>query len=221
METARWIDRLSSAGVERSGPAMQGPRRLQRRRSRSRDCLLLQLGTGASRPSPQVGSCFFGSAVSRTCSTYPHDDDITLYIYHTIISKYGWDYMTRLIANEPQFVRGYLGIAQAVASGKAAVSFVATAGTTLAAKRNGGKIDLAFPAEDRFPIWENRCAIFRGAPHESAARLFQAWLLSREYQQAFAPGFWPTRGDVAPTGGQKPIDQYATSNQFREFHPQY
>jgi ABC-type Fe3+ transport system substrate-binding protein len=153
----------------------------------------------------------------RVVSTYPHDDDITLYLYHTIIAKYGWDYMTRLMANEPQFVRGHLGVAQAVASGTAAVSFDATAGTTLAAKRNGGKIDLAFPSEDRIPIWENRCAIFAGAPHASAARLFQAWLLSRAYQQAFAPGFWPTRADVTPTGGLKPIGQYATSDQFREF----
>lgn len=153
----------------------------------------------------------------RVISTYPHDDDITLYLYHTIVSKYGWDYMTRLMANEPQFVRGHLGIAQAVASGKAAVSFDATAGTTLTAKRNGGKIDLAFPAEDRFPIWENRCAIFRGAPHENAARLFQAWLVSRECQQALGAGFWPSRADVAPAGGLKPIGQYATANQFREF----
>ena len=153
----------------------------------------------------------------RVISTYPHDDDITLYLYHTIIAKYGWDYMTRLMANEPQFVRGHLGVAQAVASGKAALSFDATAGTTLAAKRNGGKIDLVFPSQDRFPIWDNRCAIFHGAPHASAARLFQTWLLSREYQQALAPGFWPTRGDVAPNGGLKPIGQYATSNQFQEF----
>jgi ABC-type Fe3+ transport system substrate-binding protein len=153
----------------------------------------------------------------RIISSYPHDDDITLYLYHTIIAKYGWDYMTRLMANEPQFVRGHLGVAQAVASGKAAVAFDATAGTTLTAKRNGGKIDLAFPSEDRIPIWENRCAIFVGAPHASAARLFQAWLLSRAYQQAFAPGFWPTRADVTPTGGLKSIGQYATSDQFREF----
>jgi ABC-type Fe3+ transport system substrate-binding protein len=155
--------------------------------------------------------------LGRVISTYPHDDDTTLYLYHTIILKYDWDYMPRLMANEPQFVRGHLGIAQAVASGKAAVSFDATAGTTLTAKRNGGKIDLAFPAEDQFPIWENRCAIFRSAPHASATCLFQAWLLSREYQQAFAPGFWPARGDIAPNGGLKSVGQYATSNQFREF----
>jgi ABC-type Fe3+ transport system substrate-binding protein len=153
----------------------------------------------------------------RVISTYPHDDDVTLYLYYTIVSKYGWDYMTRLMSNEPQFVRGHLGVAQGVASGKAVVSFDATAGTTLSLKSNGGKIDLAFPLEDRIPIWENRCAIFRGAPHENAARLFQAWLLSREYQEALAPGFWPTRTDVTPAGGVKPISQYATASQFRQF----
>jgi hypothetical protein len=52
--------------------------------------------------------------------------DVTLYLYHTIISKYGWGYMTRLMVNEPQFVRRHLGVAQAVASSKATISFDAT-----------------------------------------------------------------------------------------------
>lgn len=37
----------------------------------------------------------------KIISTYPHDDDITLYLYDTIVRKYGWQFMDGLMKNKP------------------------------------------------------------------------------------------------------------------------
>jgi ABC-type Fe3+ transport system substrate-binding protein len=150
----------------------------------------------------------------KVISTYPHDDDITLYLYYTIVQKYGWDYMRRLMDNKPRFIRGHLGVTQEIARGRAALSFDVSA-SSVAAGAGDGAIKVTFPAEDRIPIFETRAGIFKDAPHPNAARLFEAWLLSRDYQSRQGP--WSTRKDVAPTGGFKPIADYNTASQFRDF----
>jgi ABC-type Fe3+ transport system substrate-binding protein len=151
----------------------------------------------------------------KIISTYPHDDDITLYLYHTIVQKYGWDYMKRFMENKPRFIRGHLGVTQEIASGKAGLSFDVSASSVPQSGDDGGRIKLAFPSDDTIPIFETRIGIFKGAPHPNAARLFQAWLLSQDYQSR--QGAWSTRGDVVPTGGLKPIAEYKTADQFGDF----
>jgi ABC-type Fe3+ transport system substrate-binding protein len=151
----------------------------------------------------------------KIISTYPHDDDITLYLYHTIVQKYGWDYMRRFMENKPRFIRGHLGVTQEIASGKAALSFDVSASSVPQGGDDSARIKLAFPSDDPIPIFETRIGIFKGAPHPNAARLFQAWLLSQDYQSR--QGAWSTRGDVVPTGGLKPIAEYNTADQFEDF----
>ena len=151
----------------------------------------------------------------KIISTYPHDDDITLYLYHTIVQKYGWDYMKRFMENKPRFIRGHLGITQEIASGRAALSFDVSASSIAQGGDDGARIKLAFPSDDLIPIFETRIGIFKGAPHPNAARLFEAWLLSQDYQSR--QGAWSTRGDVIPTGGLKPIAEYKTADQFKDF----
>jgi ABC-type Fe3+ transport system substrate-binding protein len=150
----------------------------------------------------------------KVVAAYPADDDATLYLFDTIVQKYGWDYMQRLMYNKPRFIRGHLGVTQEIARGRAALSFDVSA-SSVAAGTGSGAIKVTFPAEDPIPIFETRAGIFKGAPHPHAARLFEAWLLSRDYQSR--QGAWSTRGDVAPTGGFKPITDYNTASQFRDF----
>jgi ABC-type Fe3+ transport system substrate-binding protein len=150
----------------------------------------------------------------KIISNFPHDDDVSLYNYHTIVQKYGWKWMDALMANQPQFIRGHVGVAQEIARGRALVSFDATVATANMPSNNG-RVRVAFPNDDLVPIFALRCGIFKDSPHPNAARLFQAWLLSREYQGG--AGMWPTRGDVPATGGLKPITSYRLANQFREF----
>jgi hypothetical protein len=59
----------------------------------------------------------------QVITTYPNDDDVTLYLFYTIVQKYGWEFMDKYIGNNPQWVRGHLGAARAVASGQAAATF--------------------------------------------------------------------------------------------------
>src|SRR6266850_2376069 len=56
----------------------------------------------------------------KVITCYPNDDDVTLYLFYTIVQKYGWEFMDKYMANNPQWVRGHLGTARAVSSGEAA-----------------------------------------------------------------------------------------------------
>jgi hypothetical protein len=51
----------------------------------------------------------------KVITSYPNDDDVTLYLFYTIAQKYGWEFMDKYMANNPQWVRGHLGTARAVA----------------------------------------------------------------------------------------------------------
>jgi ABC-type Fe3+ transport system substrate-binding protein len=59
----------------------------------------------------------------KVTTCYPNDDDVTLCLFYTIVRKYGWEFMDKYMANNPQWVRRHLGAARAVASGQAAVTF--------------------------------------------------------------------------------------------------
>ena len=154
----------------------------------------------------------------KIVSTYPHDDDITLYLYHTIVERHGWQFMDGLMKNTPAYVMGHLGVAQKIAAGEFALTFDSTVSSTMGAKRRGGSIELAIPDDDPVPIWAQTAAIFKGAPHPNAARLYLAWYLSKEQQQRMhRVGSWSPRNDVEPPAGFKPIDQYRLARGFREF----
>ncbi len=48
----------------------------------------------------------------RVISTYPHEDDVTLYLYSVLVERHGWSFIDQLLASSPQFVNGHLGVAQ-------------------------------------------------------------------------------------------------------------
>jgi ABC-type Fe3+ transport system substrate-binding protein len=151
----------------------------------------------------------------RVITCYPHDDDITLYLFYTIVQKYGWDFMDRYMANEPKWIRGHLGVARAIAGADADVSFDATINTSLGLKRRGQPTDVAFPATDPMPVWAQTTAVFKDAPHPNAAKLYVTWFLAREQQSRI--GTWSVRRDVPPPDGLKPIFDYPLANGYRGF----
>ncbi|MBI2358639.1 MAG: ABC transporter substrate-binding protein, partial [Deltaproteobacteria bacterium] len=156
--------------------------------------------------------------LGKIISTYPHDDDITLYLYYGIVEKYGWGFMDGLMNNKPSFVRGHVGVAQKIAAGEFAVTFDATTTTAMAEKNRGGSLEVVIP-EDTFPIWAQTVGIFRGAPHPNTAKLYLAWYLSDEQQNRMVKrgGRWSPRSDLAPPAGFRPITEYQIANRFREF----
>ena len=53
----------------------------------------------------------------KLVTAYPADDDATLYVFDTIVKKYGWDYMKNYMAQKPNFIQGHLAELRSVANG--------------------------------------------------------------------------------------------------------
>jgi ABC-type Fe3+ transport system substrate-binding protein len=153
---------------------------------------------------------FMGKLI--TC--YPADDDATLYLFHTIVQKYGWQYMDRYMANKPNFVQGHLGVVRSVGAGTTVATFDATSSAD-AVKRAGQPIESVFSEQDATPLFTVTAGIFKEAPHPNAAKLFLAWYMAKEQQSRI--GVFSARMDVPPPPGLKPLSAYNTASQYREF----
>jgi ABC-type Fe3+ transport system substrate-binding protein len=151
----------------------------------------------------------------RMVTPYPADDDATLWLFHKIVLKYGWDYMDKYMANKPNFIQGHLGQQRSIASGQNWVTFDSIFNITEVEKKAGKPVDSHFSTIDATPIWPLTGAIFRNAPHPNAAKLFLGWLL--EPAQQAATGTWSSRKDVPPPKGFKPIFDYPVANDYRSF----
>lgn len=147
----------------------------------------------------------------KLISTYPHDDDITLYHYARLVDHFGWSFMDEYMKLEPQFVMGHLGVAQALAKGEAA-------GTIDQIISMNDKSAPVIPTEEPSTVFAQTLAIFKDAPHPNAAKLFVNWYLSKEQQTAVrAPGRWSVRNDVPPPDGYKALSAYKLNDQFQRF----
>ena len=150
----------------------------------------------------------------KLISVYPHDDDAALYLFHTIVTKYGWDFMDKYQANKPNYIQGHLSVARSVASGESIVTFDATS-TPWQMKRDGQPIDAYFSPEDETPVFFVTGGIFKGAPHSNAAKLYLTWYLAKEQQSR--TGTFSPRADVTPPHGLNPLTSYKLANRYREF----
>src|ERR1700730_11799570 len=151
----------------------------------------------------------------KVVSCYPADDDATLYAFYSIVQKYGWSYMDRYMANQPNFIQGHLGVVRSIASGESLVTFDTIASISIDQKNLGLTQAIAFSQDDPLPIWPFTAAIFKAAPHPNAAKLFLAWYLSP--QQQAKTGNWSPRFDVPAPYDWKPILSYKVVNNYREF----
>ena len=151
----------------------------------------------------------------KLITAYPADDDATLYAFHTIVSKYGWSYMDKYMAQQPKFIQGHLGVARSLGSGESLASFDNTISSTLNAQRAGGKLALAAPAKERVPVFFTSEAILKDAPHPNAAKLFVNWFLSKDWQSRI--GVYSSRSDVPAPAGLKPLSSYRLANNYLKF----
>jgi ABC-type Fe3+ transport system substrate-binding protein len=142
----------------------------------------------------------------KLITAYPHDDDATLFAFHTIVKKYGWKYMDGYMKQEPKFIQGHLGVLRSVASGESIATFDMMLHHTMVEKGQGKPIEVAFPADDQIPIWGQLGAIFKDGPHPNAAKLYLQWYMAKEQQSRI--GTWSARKDVPPPFGLKPILEY-------------
>jgi ABC-type Fe3+ transport system substrate-binding protein len=147
-------------------------------------------------------------------TTYPHVDDVTLYLYSLIEAKHP-DFVDRLKANEPSFVRGHLGVTRAIASGGKSLSFDVVAKDAADEIAAGKPIAMTVADGEPVPVWAQIAGVFKDAPHPNAARLFVAWYLAPEQQARL--GYWSSRSDVGPPPGLKPLSSYNIANGYRAF----
>jgi ABC-type Fe3+ transport system substrate-binding protein len=150
----------------------------------------------------------------KLITAYPHDDDATLFAFHTIVKKYGWTFMDDYMRQEPKFIQGHLGVVRGVAAGESIATFDMMLHHTMVEKQEGKPIEVAFPADDPIPIWGQLGAIIRDAPHPNAARLYLQWYMAKEQQGRI--GTWSARTDVAPPFGLKPIFDYKVANDLAD-----
>ncbi len=151
----------------------------------------------------------------KLVTAYPADDDATLYVFDTIVKKYGWDYMKKYMAQKPNFIQGHLDVLRSVASGTNVVTFDSTSSTTGALRKAGQPIDFAFPARDVMPTFVITAGIFKDAPHPNAAKLFLDWYMAKEQQSRI--GSYSARTDVAPPAGLQPLSAYKIATGYRQF----
>jgi ABC-type Fe3+ transport system substrate-binding protein len=147
----------------------------------------------------------------RLISTYPHDDDITLYHYARLVDRYGWGFMDEYMKLAPKFVMGHLGVAQALDNGEAA-------GSIDQMVYANEKSMAVIPDDEPSTVFAQTLAIFKDAPHPNAAKLYVNWYLSRDEAMTLrAPGRWSARNDVPPAEGFKLLSQYRLNDQFQRF----
>ncbi len=151
----------------------------------------------------------------KLVTAYPADDDATLFVFDTIVRKYGWGYMDKYMANKPNFIQGHLGVLKSVASGQNIATFDSTSSTTGALKKAGEPIDFAFPAQDVMPVFILTAGIFREAQHPNAAKLFLTWFMAKEQQSRL--GTYSARTDVPPPAGLKPLSAYKIAAGYKAF----
>lgn len=138
--------------------------------------------------------------------TYPHDDDAVLYQFWNLKEKYGWEYLEKLVATNPTWVRGTAWPYVAINNGWYAASF-----TTFWAFEPFPNSNTRFmlPEEDYFLTWFQTAAIPKQAKNKAAAKLYLNWMLSEEFQAKWLQ--FPVRKDIEAPGGYKSVLNHNTS----------
>ncbi|NNN30617.1 extracellular solute-binding protein [Streptomyces sp. S3(2020)] len=160
-----------------------------------------------AKPPTTAGALLDPQWKGKIVSTFPNDDDAVLYLYKLIVDKYGWDWLRRFVAQDVHWVRGTQEPADEVEAGTKAVALGTDGMLTPAA---GVKTRFVVPKHDPFMAWAQRAAIFKGAKHPAAAKLYLNWWLSKQTQSDFY--MWSVRTDVAPHTGYRPIWDYPNAN---------
>ncbi len=134
----------------------------------------------------------------KLVTAYPADDDATLYNFDLIVRKYGRDYLTKYVANQPYFAQGHRDVAARVKSGEDLVSLDITNGSQTNGAAPGGSLKIAMSEKDRTPVFYTAGGMLQEtAPHPNAAKLLLTWLLASKEQQGRNPLLYSARPATA------------------------
>jgi iron(III) transport system substrate-binding protein len=101
-----------------------------------------------------------------------------------IVRELGWDYYEKLSKQRVMQVQSATDPPKKLALGERAVMADGNEYNVVLLKEAGQPVEPVYPAEGA-PTVSGPTGIFNTAPHPNAARLFQAWLHTRETQQFF------------------------------------
>src|SRR3954449_616735 len=101
-----------------------------------------------------------------------------------LVREFGWEYYEKLSKQRVMQVQSSTDPPKKLALGERAVMADGNEYGVVLLKEAGQPVEPVYPAEGT-PTISGPTAIFATAPHPNAARLFQAWLHSRETQQFF------------------------------------
>lgn len=135
--------------------------------------------------------------------TYPNDDDAVLYYFKQLTDKYGFDYLNKLLAQNPKFVRGTADASALVGKDGYGANFGSSGSSS-------GLSKTSIPEKSPWVAWPQTGAILKDAPHKAAAKLYMSWILSKQYQEKSYG--WSSRTDVATPAGRKGVFDYANMN---------
>ncbi|MCW1961271.1 ABC transporter substrate-binding protein [Chryseobacterium viscerum] len=139
--------------------------------------------------------------------TYPHDDDAVLYLYKKIVDQYGWDFIDKLIQQNPKWIRGTAAPAYQVAKGNV-LGTIGAAGVFDKSKDSNAEVVL--PVKDPFLTWAQTSAIFKISKHKAAAKLYMTWLLSKKIQSIWSE--WSVRTDMPNKSGYPSYRNYPNTS---------
>src|SRR6266478_2021846 len=103
---------------------------------------------------------------------------------YQVIRELGWDYLEKLSKQRVMQVQSSTDPPKKLSLGKRAVMADGNEYGIVLLKEAGQPVEPVYPAEGT-PTISGPTGIFATAPHPNAAKLFQAWLHSREFLQFF------------------------------------
>ena len=101
-----------------------------------------------------------------------------------LVREFGWDYYEKLSKQRVMQVQSSTDPPKKLALGERAVMADGNEYNVVLLKEAGQPVEPVYPTEGT-PTVSGPTGIFSSAPHPNAARLFQAWLHTRETQQFF------------------------------------
>jgi ABC-type Fe3+ transport system substrate-binding protein len=140
--------------------------------------------------------------------TYPNDDDAVLWQFQQLVEKYGWEYLDKLRAQNPQWIRGTRPAANTVTSGAKEATFTASGALVQPADST---VTFTVPKKGPFLTWAQSAAILKDAKHPAGAKLYLSWLTSKEYQESMVSQF-SVRCDVRPKAGWGTVFDYPNTD---------
>jgi iron(III) transport system substrate-binding protein len=102
-----------------------------------------------------------------------------------IVREFGWEYLEKLSKQRVMQVQSSTDPPKKLSLGERAVMADGNEYGVVLLKEAGQPVEPVYPSEGT-PTISGPTGIFASAPHPNAARLFQAWLHTRETQQFFA-----------------------------------